>query len=85
MIKLDAKTVFALAFSLLFFMWLAKRQAAQVAQAINPLNNHNVFAQAADGVVASMTGGASTTTGSAWYKHCQARNFAPWYCPNPGG
>ncbi len=82
MIKLDPKTVFAISLSLVLFAWLAKREAAAAANAINPLNNDNVIAQAANGVVESLSGGESKTTGSAWYKHCKARNFAPWYCPN---
>ncbi len=82
-IKLDAKAVLAMLASVLLLLYLAKRQAGQIAQAVNPLNNDNVFAQAANGVVASVTAGQSKTTGSAWFKHCQARNFAPWYCPTP--
>lgn len=79
----DYRVVFALALSVGVYLWVVKRQAAQALHAVNPLNNHNVFAQAADGVVASLSGGESKTTGSAWFKHCQARDFAPWYCPSP--
>ena len=78
---LDYKTVLSIVAGIVLLGFIAKRQAAQAANAVNPLNNHNVFAQAADGVVKSVTGGESKTVGSAWYKHCQARDFAPWYCP----
>ena len=83
MIKtLTPKTVFSIALAIVVLVWLAKRQAAQALQAINPVNNDNVFASAADGVVESLTGGESKSTGSAWYQHCKKNNFEPWYCPN---
>ncbi len=83
MIKtLSPKTVFSIAVVIILFAWLAKRQAGQAVQAVNPLNNDNVFAQAANGVVEAVSSGESKTTGSAWYKHCRDKNFAPWYCPN---
>lgn len=79
---LDYRTILAAVAAVLLLGWLAKRETAAAAQAVNPLNNNNVFAQAADGVVESLTDGQTKTTGGLWFKHCKARNFEPWYCPN---
>ncbi len=79
------KAVLAITASVIVLYVLAKRQAAAALSAINPVSPHNVIAQSADAVVASLSGGAEKTTGGAWFDYCHARDFKPWFCPTPKG
>jgi len=54
--NIDYKAVIAVGGVLLLFAYLAKKQAAAVAQSVNPVSDQNVFYKGAGAVTGAVTG-----------------------------